>query len=437
MVVVEEEEQQKIPTDADQYNLRVMRLKTFLSGTIQSQSPLRFLRGQSDILRLIWIYICSEWWSLQLRPCLLNSVPNRNNQSNIAYLKEIETLEYYHLIDCPFIIIEENLNFPPCGSISSFSRGVELEQPISVHMMPFDLFYPESTLPAYLHGYLDIIYSCRKHNRHWNRWINELSLRQNPRGFINDEDEHDLNVLGALDRRIAYITIDERLNNNKINSQKGIRVTNLGSHLPPDVMGKKSIDYLDRNGIFIASNKSNTTALWNYRLHNTHGDMIGKHGSIERCRCILGKPDKLLQAGELIWMTDCTPYELLSLKENNNDYCQYFRLVVGEIPCWSAYNNTANPMGYDVPDNIPILYWNHYTLPKEIPIIWECGNSDMINIVKDHIKYHDTFYNTGKDIIDCSISSPLSQEVYDRMDELLSNPANSDGRYTKYFLEYF
>jgi hypothetical protein len=43
------------------------KLFTFLLGTVQKDCPLRSLRGQGDILRIIWTLACSEWWTLHIQ----------------------------------------------------------------------------------------------------------------------------------------------------------------------------------------------------------------------------------------------------------------------------------------------------------------------------------------------------------------------------------
>jgi len=59
-------------------------------------------------------------------------------------------------------------------------------------------------------------------------------------------------------------------------------------------------------GIFMASNVTNSTAVYNCYLRDEEGDIIGPHGDIERLRYLIEPEKRLLKAGELLWMTDKT-----------------------------------------------------------------------------------------------------------------------------------
>jgi hypothetical protein len=57
-------------------------------------------------------------------------------------------------------------------------------------------------------------------------------------------------------------------------------------------------------------------------------------------------PPRLLEAGELCWLTDRTPHEALPLtRSTDRVYRQFFRLVVGPVDVWYARHSTPNPRG--------------------------------------------------------------------------------------------
>jgi hypothetical protein len=282
------------------------------------------------------------------------------------------------LIDCPMAVIKENIIFPPIREMPITINSAL--SPIAINMMPFDLFHPKESLPVYVHGYIDMIKECRK-------FIKSFVLME--RGSLEDPNN--------IKHRIAYLTVDERPISEVGRSHRrgGLHVESPGAlrkeevidksrYMPelefyhPWGMGRSSGEFLV-GGVFLASNLANTTAVWNCRVHDTFGDMIGKHGSLERCRDILGKPSKILNAGELVWMTDRTPHESLPVQDLTKRR-QFFRLVVGEIGFWFVDHNTVNPTGFKLPSDVKIIRGNKFSLTQDIPIVWECGSqNDLVS----------------------------------------------------------
>ena len=305
-------------------------------------------------------------------------------------------------VDCPLAIVGDNLSFPGLGHMPNG------EEPISVNMMPFDLFDPENTLPSYLHGYLPLILKCRDYNKPYNDYLYTTGVKT--LGVIRYE-----NILRfdhtQLCNRIAYLTVDERpiVNSGDSHRRGGVHIECPGSLRSKEIadksqytsdlswyhrwgMGEVRDEYFV-GGIFIASNVSGTTAVWNCRVHDTFGDIIGPHGSLERCRDVLGPPTKILDAGELIWMSDRTPHESLPVLDNSIRR-QFFRLVVGEISFWLPAHNTPNPLGFNIPDNVKIIEGNKFDWSREIaPVVWECGNKKEIDAAQEESDFRSKLYS--------------------------------------------
>ena len=53
------------------------------------------------------------------------------------------------------------------------------------------------------------------------------------------------------------------------------------------------------SGIYMVSNMANTCAVWNCKVRDYDGSIIGTHGDIERLRPVLGTRS-LLDAGQLL-----------------------------------------------------------------------------------------------------------------------------------------
>lgn len=385
------------------------KLTTFLLGTTDHHSPLQILRGKGDILRIIWIYACSEWWSYHIQqyqiPHLYDPCNNleESDPDNIADLRNHQLFTRKKFFDCPLAIVQDNVSFPPLGSDPDSDVG----EPISVNMMPFDLFDPVGTLPAYLYGYLELIESCRKYVKAYSDMqydSSEGSWRSDGTKRVDYTDPKN---------RIAYLTVDERPVSEAGRSQRrgGVHVESPGalreaeiankSKYTPDLSyyhpwgsGFATTEYLV-GGIFIASNVSDTTAVWNTRIHDTFGDIIGPHGSLERMRELLGPPTKRLVAGELVWLSDRTPHESLPLTDTSVRR-QFFRLVVGEIGLWFADHNTLNPTGYPVPESVPIIHGNKFeVVGRKVPVVWECGDRKEIAVAREEVRLREKLYEVG------------------------------------------
>lgn len=164
-------------------------------------------------------------------------------------------------------------------------------------------------------------------------------------------------------------------------------------------MGRAVDEYLV-GGIFLASTAAQSTALWNARVHDTYGDIVGPFGSLERLRTLLGEPDRILQPNELVWLSDRTPHESLPLTLSTSR--QFFRLVVGEISVWYADHNTANPTGYSVPPSVPVVVGNKFLLstadptqPKKKTICWECGSAEELETARREAAFRELLYEAG------------------------------------------
>ena len=71
----------------------------------------------------------------------------------------------------------------------------------------------------------------------------------------------------------------------------------------------------------------------------------------------IGKGESL-DAGEVVWMTDCTPHESLPLKAGTSR--QYFRLVTSDVSVWYADHSTPNPLGIVPEEEVKIVHGNKF-----------------------------------------------------------------------------
>jgi hypothetical protein len=122
----------------------------------------------------------------------------------------------------------------------------------------------------------------------------------------------------------------------------------------------------------MASTVSDTCAVYNARVRRPKVDeqgymlpgestAVGLLGDCEHLRPCVQHQRRLLQAGDVMWMTDTTLHESLPLPSSATlQRRQFFRLVTSNIGAWYAAHNTPNPLGTVPPIHIPIITENKY-----------------------------------------------------------------------------
>lgn len=97
--------------------------------------------------------------------------------------------------------------------------------------------------------------------------------------------------------------------------------------------------------------------------------VVGLLGDCEHLRPSTQHTQRLLQANELVWLTDTTLHESLPLEVDGYEadgspsprHRQFFRVVTSNIGAWYAAHNTPNPTGVRPPPHIPVITKNkHY-----------------------------------------------------------------------------
>ena len=59
------------------------------------------------------------------------------------------------------------------------------------------------------------------------------------------------------------------------------------------------------------------------------------------------------EAGEMVWMTDRTPHESVSIPAGTKR--RYVRLVCSDVTAWYAAHSTPNPLGVVPPEDVKII----------------------------------------------------------------------------------
>jgi hypothetical protein len=353
--------------------IKTMSLDSFLLGTLDSVSPLRLLRGQTDVLRIIATLACEERWDLLIErfphfdsiPVLVHPYLEDHDYDSQWY-----PLERQLAAGCAIATVVQNATFPPVTSLPPDTLFDQVDDILYINMMPFNL-KKKNTLPVWCQQYLPLINSC-------------LALVQ------------------PSDRTVGFLSIDERPAPNGHSQRRGgVHVESAGvlpvpglenviesGRFVPGVEhqwggGMMTREESIQGGIFLGSNIADTTAVWNCHIRNDEGDFVGPHGSLERCRSILGPPTRTLAAGEIVWMTDKTPHESLPIPRNSPRR-QFFRLVIGEVTAWFADHSTPNPTGFSLPSSVRVVTGNKYELYKSLSckVLWVPGTDSQISSLK-------------------------------------------------------
>mmetsp|Transcript_39779 Transcript_39779/g.83636 ORF Transcript_39779/g.83636 Transcript_39779/m.83636 type:complete len:388 (-) Transcript_39779:465-1628(-) len=299
-------------------------LGVLFAGTRDPQSPLAALREhETTIVKEIYSYITNRWAGH-----VKNTIP-------AAFVGRVRD-QIYQFSDrrgrgFSMRLVVDDSRIASGGfddGFVSFARcgRVEFPEPAerNVNMMPFILGDKDS-LPSHLQCYFPLIEQCP--------------------------------TMKSGKGKVAYLTVHEsHVNAGKAQRREGLHIespgtfsgnTNTSSFAPAEETlgwgrGLFSLRGSDtyEGGIFMASSMGNTTEVWDALIDNRMTGIVDRHGGCEHLRALIGEGTKL-DAGELIWMTDCTPHEALSQKENG--YRQFFRVVTPGITHWYADHSTENP----------------------------------------------------------------------------------------------
>jgi hypothetical protein len=358
---------------------------------LDSKNPLSILRGQSDILQIIWTFACEEWWNLHIERFHLGGMDEIFDLSEPWLQSDAEyglkyPQERYAFGGCPLARIAKQVTFPPLMSLPPNSLPNQQEDYLYVNMMPFD-YCDSNSLPIFCQQYWPIIETCL--NFVVERGTGYLTIDERPTAFGKSQRREGLHVESP-----GVLPIILESNHPSISSPRFVPGATRMSWGEGTLIRSEHV----KGGIFLGSNLANTTAVWNCRVRDEHGDIIAPHGSIERCRALLGPPSRILDAGELVWLTDKTPHEaLVSRPSSSTPRRQFFRLVIGEVTAWFADHSTLNPTGYPVPSEVQIVMGNKYEIYRNHSIpshpCWICGTVDELRRVKQE--------NALREVISC------------------------------------
>lgn len=187
---------------------------------------------------------------------------------------------------------------------------------LNVNMMPFVIGDADS-IPAPLRGYQPLIDAC--------------------------------DIESAEHGKVGYLTVTESAVTPQGSQRRG------GAHVERHPQGSwggggwgaGAFGQRRLGGLYLASNMAATTAVWDARV-----EVPGPGGDCSHLLSQLGDPS-VLEAGELVWLTDACPHE--SLAPTQSGIRQFFRVVTSEVDLWFTEHSTANPLGVTPPEHVTLV----------------------------------------------------------------------------------
>ncbi|KAL3944642.1 MAG: hypothetical protein SGBAC_001302 [Bacillariaceae sp.] len=287
-------------------------IRTVLCGTRDEKSPLTILREyETTVLCEIQSYLTHKFAN-RVKLTLPSALVEQKDDDVLARLESLPNVS------------RSGSNGYDAGSVA-FMRLCSITFPApsdrNVNMLPFRFGRKES-LPEDLQCYYPLIEKCPCNS-----------------------DEYG---------KVGYLTVHESaVDATKAQRRDGLHIetpgifrgtTKAASFIPgeEDVGWGWGTYFPDRyeGGIYIASSVSNTSQVWDALVDKRSPGIVDKHGGCEHLRSLIGKGTKL-RAGELIWMTDCTPHE--ALPQTAPSYRQFFRVVAPYVSHWYEDHSTKNP----------------------------------------------------------------------------------------------
>eukprot|EP01084_Bolivina_argentea_P114345 203592_1 len=291
--------------------------RILLIAVYDDNHPLSIFRGMRYIIKAIWELV------LQF---------NKNYYSQCIEIKDDPFVEKDHDFQSTdksvaFKLINESALCASNGHeyFKTLKFPYPLRKEININMMPIKMSYDinklKAQIPSNLQGYIPWIGAC----------------------LAADHTQKD---------KICFLTIHESY------VQKGNTQRRPGIHieLPGMAVGGEAFwfwgwgnGYDQMDGIYIASNVSNSCAVWNVIINERNDEnniikAMDEMGGLDHLKAILPNEQKyMMDGGKLYWITDRTPHEALPMKRSQ--WRQFFRLVSHKLGVWYEAHSTKNPKG--------------------------------------------------------------------------------------------
>ena len=364
-------------SDSDSKRITNPVIKTILAGVYGDDGNLPQLRGCMHIVQQIWIEVKKFLKTKIILP------PEKAYNEDDSW-----THHYAAVVDFNSESFISELYFTPiCWSHINLPQEKYLfpdPSDININMMPFvvNTKFEACKLPHYLKPYWSLIKACiqphfdRPYFHMWNRnlvpsdigKVYYLTIQESWVEAGESQRRPGLHVDSP-----GYVKIIDDSNRNdkplegdgKSQRYHGHRWGNGCAHYLGDHTNDDEADtdyythpvYVMKGGIYIASSVPCSSRVWNCGVDP---ETVCDLGDIEHLRGLLPGEGRVLEPGNLYWITDKTPHESLPLKKRT--YRQFFRLVTADVSLWYKDHSTANPLGVEPdPDVTKIVVGNKFS----------------------------------------------------------------------------
>eukprot|EP01084_Bolivina_argentea_P252509 423852_1 len=292
--------------------------RVLLMGVYDDNNILSTFRGMRYIIKEIWQLTLqfnkhhyAAYIEVKTTPLFGSKPDHWNHSGDVAFnLVTSPTVCYWPEDDHQQPINYQELKLPK-----------PLKKEININMMPVEMNYEtlHLQLPKQLNGYTQLLRAC---------------LQADP----------------SQRNTICFVTIHESfVEKGKTQRRPGLHIEYPGNI--NTVGGESSYfhgwggGYYQRDGIFMASNISDSCVAWNCKIvSHDENEVIDDLGNIEHLKSMLPKDQKYtLERNKLYWITDRTPHEALAM--NQSGWRQFFRLVSSKLGVWYENHSTKNPNG--------------------------------------------------------------------------------------------
>ncbi|KAJ3243405.1 hypothetical protein HDU77_010427 [Chytriomyces hyalinus] len=312
-----------------------------LFGVQSETSPLSIFKRDNDALRLIIALVQESW---------ISHIHRTDTPTKLHYTYDYTPASYNVPIPAGMFILPDCMNFP---APLKDKHGQPI--PVHVNMMPFTMVDPDDTynprntkhiaktLPPNLKRYAALVAKC----------LRRVPGEHGKVGYISVHESYI--EKGATQRRPGLHIESPGRSPSGIIPMHGYHKNFSwgGGAADLDEFGEINM----RGGIFFGSNMAGTSRVWDCLIED-HDKVAGHLGDIGHLRKLIGgnEAGTLLDAGEIVWMTDRTPHE--SVPQPKSGFRQFFRIVTSEVSGWYEEHNTPSELG--VAPNCDIVKGNKF-----------------------------------------------------------------------------
>lgn len=321
-------------------------LRTICKGIRDEMNcpPISLLRGYEDtIVRNIFSYLPHPW-SKHIKLTIPASLVGSNRgQSRIRHVRQV--WNHRNFARRPIVTTNRISTGFEDGFVAYARVGsCKFPQPTNIHvdMLPFR-FGDIMSLPKHLCRYHSLIEAC-PYSKSEKGKVGYLTVHE---GYVHaGETQRPAGLHIQRPGMFRGYCDDKNKNENEEDNGKVGYPSSFQAAVEYSPSGVGIFNGSDRyeGGIYLATSTGRHVGacrVWDALIDNRVPGIVDDDGHCENLRHVIGGRGKVLRDNELIWITDCTPYE--SVPQKDGGYCQFFQVTGPNISHWYEDYSTPNP----------------------------------------------------------------------------------------------